>query len=277
MLNIKNLDNVSCRQIRELVTEFRRFQVSRFPIDVIPNDAGYAVGFIDSRFPTDRWNASNMLAMLYLKDNGETPTLTLESRLIENDKYATYNDDYHTKSTKDMKKMLKFMKEYVKPFTAHEIANKTRKTARDKLENWQSEPDKDLRSFRYHVGDGEILDTFNKLRELGVAPVNNLMEKLYESTLPAYIEGKERAKKNFDNYCHVFINPDESLMISKVGIDAGRTVAETFNSLEDMPTEVQQNLAMLRMLEAGSFAPNLGIKLTDKEFWIEGYPLEPNA
>ena len=52
------------------------------------------IGFVDSRFPTEKWSKEFMVAIMWVKEHGETPTLTLESRLISNDKYAQYNDEY---------------------------------------------------------------------------------------------------------------------------------------------------------------------------------------
>lgn len=277
MLDIKNLDKANHDVLKDLVMEFRKHQVSRFPIEVMVNDGGWNIGFVDSRFPTDRWNATNMVAMLYMKIDDEKPTLTIESRLICNDKYAAYNDEYHTRSTKDPKKMLKFMKDYIKPWSAHEIANKTKRTMENKIDEWKSKPDKNVRGFRYQVSDSEIFESFQKLKDMGVAPVDTLMEKLYESILPDYIEGKERSKKKLSDLCHVFFNPDGSLSITRVGIDAGRTVAKTYESIEETPQVVQNNIAMLKIVEADQFVPEVGYKANNTAYWIEGYPLEPNA
>lgn len=277
MLDIKNLEQVKYQQLQDLVVEFRKHQVSRFPINVYPNDNGCAVGFVDSRFPTDRWNASNMVAMLYIKINDEVPTFTIESRLIENDKYAQYNDEYHTRSTKDLKKMLKFMKDYIKPWSAHEIANKSKRMAEDRLSSWKAQPTKELRELHYKLPDGSVNKIFVKLKELGVAPVDDTMKTIYDSLIPAYLEQQERQEKNFTDYCHAFINPDESVFISKVGIDAGRTVAKLFNSADEIPPETQQNIAMLRMMESHSFVANVGFKVSDNEFWVEGYPQDLNT
>jgi hypothetical protein len=277
MLDIKNLEQVRYQQMQDLVVEFRKHQVSRFPIEVIPSDSGHSIGFIDSRFPTDRWNANNMLAMLHIKDDGENPTLTIESRLIENDKFAQYNDEYHTRSTKDMKKMLKFMKDYIKPWTAHEVASKTKRSMEDKLSSWQAQPSRTLREFNYKLNDFELVRSFMKLKDMGVAPVDDTMKAMYESVIPNYLDHQARQEKKFTDYCHAFINPDESVFISKVGIDAGRTVAKLFNSADEIPPEVQQNIAMLRMVDSGTFMPNVGMKATDREFWVEGYPEDLNA
>jgi hypothetical protein len=275
MLDIKNLERVQVKQMQDLIVEFRKHQVSRFPIEVIPNDAGYAIGFIDSRFPTDRWTATNMLAMIFVKDikeDGENPTLTIESRLIENDKYAQYNDDYHTKSTKDMKKMLKFMKDYIKPWSAHEVASKSKRNAEEKLSSWKAKPARALKEFNYNLKDFELLRVFLKLKDIGVAPVDDTMKAMYETVIPDYLEHEARSQKNFTDYVHAFINPDESIFISSVGIDAGRTVAKLFERLEEVPVNVQQNVAMLRIMENNAFLADVGFKVSDREFWVEGYP-----
>lgn len=277
MLDIKNLDQVKNETLKQLVMEFRKHQVSRFPIELAVTEYGHGVAFVDSRFPTDRWNKENMVAMLHLKTNEDKPTIVLESRLINNDKYAQYNDEYYTKSTKDPKKMLKLMKDYIKPFTAHEIAKKSMRQAESKFDEWKHKPTRDLRNFRYSIQDEQYLETFQKLKDMGVAPVTDLMKSVYETALPSYIESMERTKKNYSDMCHVYFNPDESLFISRVGIDAGKTVAKLYESIEDAPKVIQDNVAMLRMVEADVFVPLVGYKSNDKAYWVEGYPEDTNA
>jgi hypothetical protein len=117
---------------------------------------------------------------------------------------------------------------------------------------------------------------FVKLKELGVAPVNADMKMLYESALPEYLDYQSREGKKFAN-THAFINPDESVFISNVGIDSGRTVAKLFNSIDEMPINIQQNLAMLRMMENDVLVADVGHKISEREFWVEGYPQDTNA
>ena len=55
MLNIEIRDDLH-PTIKQLLVDFRRAQVSRFPINVTSHTADAAsVKFVDSRFPTDTW------------------------------------------------------------------------------------------------------------------------------------------------------------------------------------------------------------------------------
>ena len=117
MLNIKDIDEVKDNKLKELLVELRRSHVSRFPIDVVVGGDGLGLKFMDSRFPNQHWR---------YKDNGVTQSVAfvwrdrqdkngedvykIYSRLIQNNRFNTYNDDYHTKDTSDMRKLAKLMK-----------------------------------------------------------------------------------------------------------------------------------------------------------------------
>ena len=141
MLNIEIRDDLH-PTIKQLLVDFRRVQVSRFPINVVsnPSDAG-AVKFVDSRFPTDTWRKDRMLAWLGINDHDDKgrPILTLYSRLIKNEKYSEHNDDYFTKSTFDVKKMASYLRQYVKPYAPEEIMERIPKPEYEHSE-WVQEP-----------------------------------------------------------------------------------------------------------------------------------------
>ena len=270
MLVIKN--EVDFPHFKYLVNEFRRVQVSRFPIEVVVSNEGMVIGFVDSRFPTDRFNVSNMLAMLYVESNtNEKPTITIESRLINNEKFASHNDKFRTRSTHDLKKMFKYMKEYIKPFSGQEVAQKSLRTIDNEFDSWQSKADWALRETLNHVSKDEWMEGIMKLQALGIEPPTKKFAELVKTAIPQYEEHKRRQAMEKPNY-HIAINPDDSVVVTIMrGDDKGSSIKE---SLDACPLFIQQNVGMLKMVNDNERIPEVGTKVNATQFWIEGKPQE---
>ena len=265
MLNIKQ--EIDFPAYKWLVSEFRRGQVSRFPIDLIVNDGGIMLGFVDSRFPTDRYSVDKMVAMIYVKEDGENPTLTLESRLIENDKYARHNNDYHTKSTKDLKKMLKFMREYIKPFSGQEIAQKTYRSVEQDFDTWRSKPWRNVRMAMQELDPLDYVAEFEALALMGIEPQTKKFREAMTTVIPESKENKRRTDMKFDAV-HIYVNPDNSICLTIMkGDNRGSKIVET---VDECPQYIQQALAMLKMVDDNTHIPEVGKRNNDKDFWVEG-------
>lgn len=274
MLNI-NITHDLKPEIRTLLTEFRRVQVSRFPINVEGSeDASHRIRFVDSRFPSKGWRRDLNLAILdfYERDDKGRTVYKLTSRLIQNEKYAAYNEDHFTRSTTDPKKMFKYVREYVKPYTALEIATRTRLTAQEHHEQWENEVWHKFRNITSGIGSADIAREVMYLKSIGVEFHTEKFRKVAEEGVEQYAEWNRRKSKPFSDV-HVFLNPDESVMVSVLSesaIDLGTTTYERF---EEAPPAIQQQVAMLRLMEPNTFVPEVGMRVTDREFWVE---LEPN-
>ena len=269
MLVIKN--KIEFPQFKHLVNEFRRVQVSRFPIEVVAINDGNTIGFVDSRFPTDRFNVSNMLAMLYVESNTEEkPTITIESRLINNEKFARHNDKFRTRSTHDLKKMFKYMKEYIKPFSGQEIAQKSYRGVEHEFAQWQRKPAWGVKEALNQLEPKDFMEGIVKLQELGVLPTDKFAE-LAKTAIPHFEEMKRRDAVEEPNY-HIHLNPDDSVVVTIMrGEEKGSSTKE---SLDACPMFIQQAVGMLRIMDERSRIPEIGTKVTSKEFWVEGKPQE---
>ena len=255
-------------RIKQLVADFRKTQVSRFPIDVYPMGDGEGVRFVDSRFPTNKINKDHVLAMLYIKNVVGGTTLVIESRLISNDKYASYNEEYCTKSTKDTKKMFKLMKDFIKPYSGQEIAQKTYVSTEAEFDDWQKKPMWEARKFN-SIGYEALYQEIAKLLERGGTPQTEAFKDIYEKGLPAYLEFKRR-EQLIPPTMHIYINPDESVIVTIAkGDNKG---SQTITNITECSAQVQQNIAMLKIMEDNNYVPEVGKRITDKEFWVEGIP-----
>jgi len=265
-------DEIDFPQFKYLVNEFRRVQVSRFPIEVVVSNEGMVIGFVDSRFPTDRFNVSNMLAMLYVESNtNEKPTITIESRLINNEKFASHNDKYRTKSTHDIKKMFKYMKEYIKPFSGQEVAQKSYRGVQYEFEQWQTKSAWGVREALRELDWNDWMEGIGRLQALGIEPPTKKFAELARTAIPQFEEMKRRNAMEEPNY-HIAINPDDSVVVTIMrGDDKGSSIKE---SLDACPLFIQQNIGMLKMVNDNERIPEVGTKVNATQFWIEGKPQE---
>ena len=113
MLNIINPEEMN-PIFTQLIADFRRTQVSRFPITVTARNSGALIVFEDNRFPAKNTKVENVVGTLRDAglDKNNKQTYEVRSRLINNEKYASHNDDYFSRTTNDPKKVSKFLKDY---------------------------------------------------------------------------------------------------------------------------------------------------------------------
>lgn len=274
MLNI-NITHDLKPEVRTVLTEFRRVQVSRFPINVEGDeDASHRIKFVDSRFPSKGWRREYNLAILdfYERDDKGRTIYKLTSRLIQNEKYAAHNDDYFTRSTTDPKKLLKYVREYVKPYTALEIATRTRINAKEHHERWVDEVWHEFRRIASGISSSDIAKEVMYLKSRGVEFHTDKFRRVAEEGVELYAESARRNSKPFSDV-HVFFNPDESVMVSSLSDGAMDLGTSTYETFEEVPPAIQQQVAMLRLMEPNTFVPEVGMRTSERDFWVE---IEPN-
>jgi len=255
MLNITT-ENIP-DAIRQLIVEFRRSQVSRFPVDVAHSGINRSIHFGDSRFPN-----KESLARLEVNglDKNNKKILKMYSFRISNDKFLCTNRDYRTRSTSDPKKMLKWMKDYIKPYTGPEVARMSKDTVADAHRAWQREAEEAAVSIN-RISERAIYEEIEALLSFGVEFRTEKFRELATVGLPAYKEKRMRSVKA-EPKTHVLINPDESVVVS------GDADTATYDSLEAAPEQVQQHVALLRMMEQNEYLPDVGIKVNAQVFWV---------
>jgi len=274
MLNLNNMEALIHVELEQLLTDFRRVQVSRFPIDVMVNTTGQTIAFNDSRYPTDAFHKSKCLALLYFDGHDKKTSkkiFTVESRLIQNDRYSPRSSEYYTKSSSDVKKVAKMLRDYVKPYTGLEVAQNTLRSAELNFQNWRDKPAVDSSDAVSHLYREDLLEIFNSLKSLGVPAVNHKMQKVYDVALPAYLVALERKGNKFAGV-HISFNPDDSVVVTCMRDDEATSISKgsiTYEGLEACPAFVQQQVSMLRIMEDNSYLPNVGTRINDKTFWID--------
>jgi hypothetical protein len=263
MLNLM-LSPDTCEEIKSLLTDFRRVQVSRFPIEVKSASAdANTIVFMDSRFPVDVIHWKRNLAVLQLngRDDKGRRIFILHSRLIENEKYSEHNDDYHSRETTDIKKMAKFLRDYVKPYSPQEISEMG-SDVRNDYYDWQQEAQHQLRRIVGQLGSADIAEEVAYLKSVGVQFRSEKFREIATTGLELYEEAKRRKEASIV-HAHVYIHPDDSVSVT---VADGRTHA--FETLDSVPEIVRQQVAMLMMVDMNQYVPEVGKRTKDKMFWV---------
>lgn len=270
MLNVKKLSHDVLPEVRQAIMEFRRGHVSRFPIDVESREyyPNY-IRFVDSRFPTTAWNKDRCLALLDVNsyDTKARRIYRIAGRLVRNEKYAQYNDEYYAKTTTDPKKLLKMLRDYVKPLTALEIMDKTSGSVEHDLYLWKDSPKDQFRGIVRDLRDADIAEEIMYLQSVGVQFRSDKFRRVVSEGLGLYEEAKRREQARYSTV-HVFLQPDESVVVSSAAGTSLPAGSWTFQTMEEAPQWVQHQVAMLRMCEAGGYIPEVGRKVTDVLYWV---------
>jgi hypothetical protein len=261
MLNIINPEEIN-PIFTQLIADFRRTQVSRFPINVTARNFGSLILFEDSRFPAKNTKVENLVGTLRDAglDKNSKQTYEVRSRLINNEKYASHNDDYHSRTTNDPKKVSKFLKDYFKPFAPLEIAGLTSRRFEAHDDEWRDE-------FRWKLRDvvavepSELFLEVHHLVSLGVEFKSDKFKRIVTEGMPMFTEHMRR-KNDSRKTTHIFINPDDSAQVTFGDFN------HIYQTPEDMPEDMQQQVAMLRMVEADTFIPEVGMKMSTNTYWV---------
>lgn len=263
MLNLI-LNPDTCEEIKSLLADFRRVQVSRFPIEVkaAASDSN-VIAFVDSRFPTNTVHFKRNLAVLRTNgvDDKGRKSFVLQSRLISNEKYSEFNDDYRSRETTDIKKMAKFLREYVKPYSPQEISEMGGNISSDYYD-WQQEAAQQFRRVAGQVTTVDIAEEIAYLKSVGVQFRSDKFREIATTGLELFDEMKRR-KESGIVHAHVYIHPDDSVSVS---VTEGRTYA--FETLDSVPEVVRQQVAMLMMVDMNQYVPEVGKRTKDKMFWV---------
>ena len=267
MLNIGDMTNAP-EALTSLLKEFRRVQVSRFPIDVVYRYNSSALAFVDSRFPTESASYLKVAGLLTWRVDDEGKNVyEVTSRLIANSKFNPGKVEHHTKTTNDAKKALKFMRDYIKPFSHVEVADQSRPYIETSFLEQKSE----VRRTFYDVcqiGVEALIQEVIRLKAIGVKPQTEKFENLYSEGIDKYEQYLESKKKKFYQ-AHVFINPDDSISVS-IFDDGSKGEPTTYESFAEAPDWLQQGVTMLRMTEESKKRiAGLGTKWSDRVFWLE--------
>jgi hypothetical protein len=198
--------------------------------------------------------------LIYDRNKNGEPMFTVCADDIKNDRYATYNDDYHSKHTKKFANAVKTANQYLKPKTVQALKvnfesdlehaqSQITAPAQHKLYescsiNWQQvkEEIESMISFDYTPKTTEFLKAFNLIKQEG-----DELKRL----------SKYKPKATF-----VWLKKDSAHILDSDGTE---TIA---TSPDAIPEDIRNKIAVLQIGADRSAVINVGVKIDNTKYWV---------
>jgi len=278
VLDIINIEKLKDPVMVTLLKDFQRTHSSKYKVIAhVHEEEGYenTVVFVDSRKPFN-FAAGNSLPRLrdmigYIEQGGKNDhgkmTYKITSRLIENEKFRSGSHDYRVRKGVSIPVFLKHMKKYLTPFSADEMIEFTRRDASRGFQHWVYEASNTWDKIVSPINGRAILEEVQKLKAMGVVPQTKAFEDVYEHGVDAFEEYKRRSNRLFENMSNVFINPDETVTITR--IVSNKATTEEYQSVYECPAYIQEGITMLNMVEVHTFVGDVGLRVSSNTYWID--------
>jgi hypothetical protein len=264
---ITDLEEPVNPKIMGLLTQFRRIQISLFPL-IVTKAGTEQVNFYDSRFPINGEEMRKAVAKLWIDTNSKKEDVfVLHSKAIDNPRFR--NERRSRKITGDPAKMLKYLKTYVLGYDPKELAAMTKNVMADKFEDWRY---KATRATRDVVAcDMQVIyEEVKRMADLGLRAQTAKFQKIIDEGLALYEESKYVESRKDKDLVHLFFNPDDSINLwFDARSDKTTGLASHYASFDDLPEQVATRAAMLKISEIKTFIPDVGIRVDDRSFWVD--------
>lgn len=237
--------------------------VSRYPVEVVSLDYDRLM-FRDTRF------RDQMLAKLFV--DSTDGKVTIDSERIANNKFNKHNPDYTTRTTNDLAKMRKWLREYTQPFNHAEVANITLGDMRKAFATWADAYQSVWRDAYMHINTLDVLkDLVNYLG--GAAPYSTGRLANYATQeFRLQVLEHERRQKCETPKINMCVNPDGEVWVTymRAGQISDYTVhnKDVFPSTEHVPGNIKEKFSMLKLVDDGTYLDNIGVRLSYNNFWI---------
>lgn len=213
----------------------------------------------------------------YAKSDKAGKQHMVESRRISNDRFYAGSDAYYRVFTKDVKKAVSNAMRYLTPVTPKEMASNSLNNLRTGMDVVHRTKYDALRELVSGAADRDVV--IRELRHLikqGVVFNTPEFIKAASSLEQAVAELAEvRARSNDAYFVYIRIVRDvqwaDICAVSKVSIRHALPDDAVFDTkpVSELSTELQGRIAVLMMMDAGVYVPEVGVRVTDKSFWVE--------
>ena len=198
---------------------------------------------------------------LEMNDRKETEYV-VESKRIRNEKYASYSEGYHIKTTKKFPNAVKNAIQYLKPKTFSEVTLETNVHLERALANMK-EPAQNKLYEASRIGRSDILEELQHMVQSGYQPANELFRKGLQILLE---QGDEL--RTIDNYkprkCFVWAKADRV----EYRYDGENEPHVVFN-LQDVPENIRDKIAVLQINNDSKTAlMDVGYKIDNDMYWV---------
>lgn len=263
-------------EVGELLRDFRKAQVSRYPI-LVQSSNDHKLYFFDSRHRFD--DKSGLIGYLEtftgeVQGDKSCMMYSVYSKFIRNERRRKHTSEYNIKTTHDIKKALKMLKDYIKPMSTKEYltAGSGRQNGVNHSSSqlhWKNQPMQTMRDIVRNLSISEMMKEFVRLKHMGVTFAYSALNEVTEKGEELQEEAERRAYQ--EDRWFVFFNPDDSLEVTRVDKDNNQIEPpKTYENLSLAPEDVQGKVTMLRINNMmGTYLGDVGLMVTSREFWLD--------
>jgi hypothetical protein len=212
--------------------------------------------------------------------NNDVPEFMVESRKINNEKYAEYRDQYYRVFTRDIDKAVKNAQRYLLPYSPTELLIAGFPTFKDALEGKRYVANRDfereLDPVRgYHVLASELENLVNK----GVEFSTSHFQLHAKEIVAKFQRMKELTHKQTRSY-FITIRTVGNMQMADVATckdPKGKSplnddfFEDTFKvmNVDDLPEDIKAKVAALMMVDTHQYIEGVGQRATERSFWVE--------
>jgi hypothetical protein len=185
----------------------------------------------------------------------------VESKKIENEKYACHSDGYNIRQSKDMKKALKVAMTYLKPLTYDDILDRCRDPLHRGIEHLRS-PAREKLHDNLSIQRNDIAQEVAHMIASGYVPSTPSFKIAVDLIAQ---EGAElrRMQDYKPRACFVWVKPNS---LSYKFTD--ETQVTECTSMDDVPEFVRNKLAVLQIAKNGDAIADVGMRVSDITYWV---------
>lgn len=244
------------------------------------NKSKHRINFIDERFPQmqDKYNRRHLGSVLVEYDDNNAPRFTVQSRLIENQRYKNSGTAFHSKTSKSIDKTLKTMLDYVRPYSLEEVRRRTEHTFVSSVDKWVQEARRPYLNLR--IDDRkQIIEELLHLNDLGVQFKTDVFRKLAGEIKSINDEHSRRIDAKFKAY-HVVFTPKiiyvtagklskNSYHDFRFEVDPAPAIPSTsYQTFESLPENILSGVGLLKIVPVGESVDEVGLRVNENEFYI---------
>jgi hypothetical protein len=185
----------------------------------------------------------------------------VESKKIENEKYACHSDGYNIRQSKDVKKALKVAMTYLKPLTYDDILDRCRDPLHRGIEHLRS-PAREKLHDNLSIQRGDVAQEVAHMIASGYVPST----KAFKDALDLLVKDGAELKRMQDykpRACFVWVKPNS---LSYRFTD--ETQVTECTSMDDVPEFVRNKLAVLQIAKNGDAIADVGVRVSDITYWV---------
>jgi hypothetical protein len=200
----------------------------------------------------------------------------IQSRKINNEKFAPHRDQYWMSFVADYKKAVRLALSKLVPYSPKEMANITISDFKDHIETVRNNVRSGVHGLISPLSDRNIL--MREMRNL-IAQNTMFVTEEFQRAAAGFIKAEEEWNEVRNKPVHgyyVYVR----MVGSEQWVDiVEATDAQKYHSVEhcpvtsmpvsDVPEDIQGKVAVLSMGALGQYMQGVGVRTTEKSFWLE--------